>query len=93
MRFSSALSMGLTQRTRWTVFRLLLPCFFARLDCCSVAAIARGFGAVQAAVWLRDRASARFYLALPKRQPPPLLPRLIAAERRFLEIEVFRYSP
>jgi hypothetical protein len=35
----------------------------------------------QAVLWVRARILSALYLALPQRLPPPLLPRLIAAER------------
>jgi hypothetical protein len=93
IRCNSALTMGLTQRTRWTVLRFVLPCFFARvvllLTTRNRAALWSGAGWLEGA---RPRVSAVLSCP-PKRLPLPLLPRLIAVKRCLFQIEGFRYSP
>jgi hypothetical protein len=73
--------MGLPQRTRWVVLRLLLPWFFAR---CSLLLTPRNRAALWSGSGWREAArprEARFYLAHRSVYPRHPQPRLLAAKR------------
>jgi hypothetical protein len=86
IRLSSALTMGLTQRSRWTAVVLAVFPFVVRvLFRCK--GFARGYGSPQqAAPWLVARMQSALYLALPQRLLASPLPPLIAAERRIVQV-------
>src|SRR5918992_4658889 len=92
MRCRAALTMGLTQRTRWTVFRLVLRCFCIRGDLVFTGCDRTGLKAVQAGGRVREPRGARFYLAHRSVKTPPLLLRLIGAKRQSFQIDNFHYS-